>query len=173
VPLDLGGQLVVLVDMAGLRPTESKAEAEGVRRAQAAIAVADLVLWLVPAGEPVEYNAIPADAWLVRTKSDLAPAEGRGVSSLTGAGLSALMQEIAAAVADQVGGEGGLVSRERDRQALLQAAEAVGEALETLGREDIAAECLRRASQALERLLGRMDSEAVLDRLFLAFCIGK
>ena len=33
--LDLGGQLVILVDMAGLRETDSKAEAEGVRRAAA------------------------------------------------------------------------------------------------------------------------------------------
>ncbi len=47
MPLDLGGQLVILLDMAGLRETESKAEAEGVRRAHAEIAQADLVLWLV------------------------------------------------------------------------------------------------------------------------------
>src|SRR5690606_28137999 len=33
VAVDLGGQLVILVDMAGLRETASKAEAEGVRRA--------------------------------------------------------------------------------------------------------------------------------------------
>jgi len=38
VSLDLGGRLVVLVDMAGLRTTESRAEAEGVRRAEAEIA---------------------------------------------------------------------------------------------------------------------------------------
>ncbi|MCQ4187944.1 tRNA uridine-5-carboxymethylaminomethyl(34) synthesis GTPase MnmE, partial [Klebsiella pneumoniae] len=33
VPLDLGGQLFILLDLAGLRETDSKAEAEGVRRA--------------------------------------------------------------------------------------------------------------------------------------------
>jgi tRNA modification GTPase len=38
---------------------------------------------------------------------------------------------------------------------------------------ELAAESLRRASQALERLLGRMDAESVLDRLFMSFCIGK
>jgi tRNA modification GTPase len=47
VPVDLGGQLVILVDLAGLRDTDSKAEAEGVRRARAEIARADLVLWLM------------------------------------------------------------------------------------------------------------------------------
>ena len=48
---------------------------------------------------------------------------------------------------------------------------ALGEA--TLTELELAAEDLRQAAQALERLLGRIDTEAVLDRLFLAFCIGK
>ena len=39
--------------------------------------------------------------------------------------------------------------------------------------DEIAAEHLRQASLALERLLGRIDTEHVLDRLFAAFCIGK
>lgn len=173
VPLDLDGQLVVLVDMAGLRETESRAEAEGIRRAQAAIAEADLVLWLAPADDPVEYNMIPPGAWVVRTKADLAPAEGRAVSSRTGAGLAALKREIAETARQRVGAEPALVSRERDRLAFLAAAEAVADARARLAQEDLAAESLRRASQALERLLGRMDAEAVLDRLFLAFCIGK
>lgn len=173
VPLDLGGQLVVLVDMAGLRETESRAEAEGVRRAQRAMADADLVLWLSPADEPIEHNTIPSDAWLVRTKVDLAAVDGRSVSSQTGVGLATLKAEIAAAATERIGGEPALVSRERDRLALLNAADAVAEARTRLAQEDLAAECLRRASLALERLLGRMDAEAVLDRLFLAFCIGK
>jgi tRNA modification GTPase len=69
--------------------------------------------------------------------------------------------------------EAPLVSRERDRMALESAAEAIGHAVAVFGDEELMAEQLRRASQALERLLGRMDPEAVLDRLFLAFCIGK
>ena len=46
VAIDLDGQLVVLVDSAGIRATDSKAEAEGVRRAMAMLEDADLVLWL-------------------------------------------------------------------------------------------------------------------------------
>jgi tRNA modification GTPase len=41
------------------------------------------------------------------------------------------------------------------------------------GREDIIAEELRRASQALGRLTGRVDVEDVLDVIFRDFCIGK
>jgi tRNA modification GTPase len=69
--------------------------------------------------------------------------------------------------------EAPLVSRERDRVALQVAAGAVLRAIDDFGNEELMAEWLRQASHALERLLGRMDAEAVLDRLFLAFCIGK
>jgi tRNA modification GTPase len=41
------------------------------------------------------------------------------------------------------------------------------------GREDIIAEELRQAAQALGRLTGRVDVEDVLDVIFRDFCIGK
>jgi tRNA modification GTPase len=174
VPLDLGGQLVILVDMAGLRETDSKAEAEGVRRAREQIEAADLVLWL-QAPDDVGDNVIPAGAWVVSTKADLvATGSKRQVSSVTGAGIAQLLQAITVEAAGRVGSsEGPLVSRERDRIALEAAAGAVRQAVDDFGNEELMAEWLRQASHALERLLGRLDAEAVLDRLFLAFCIGK
>jgi tRNA modification GTPase len=118
---------------------------------------------------------IPRDAWVVGTKADLGvDAGGRRVSSLTGEGIPQLLDAIREQAERRVGSaEAPLVSRERDRVALEIAAGAVGRAVEDLGDEELAAEALRQASQALERLLGRMDAESVLDRLFLAFCIGK
>lgn len=174
VPLDLGGQLVILVDMAGLRETDSKAEAEGVRRARAEIESADLVLWL-QAPESAPDNMIPEGAWLIGTKADLGTGAGaRQVSARTGEGIAELLEAIRAQAESRVGGtEAPLVSRERDRAALEAAAAAVGRAIGDAGDEELMAEALRQASQELERLLGRMDAESVLDRLFLAFCIGK
>jgi tRNA modification GTPase len=52
VHLDLGGYPVTLLDTAGIRPTDDPVELEGVRRAQARAAEADLVLWLSDAREP-------------------------------------------------------------------------------------------------------------------------
>ncbi len=174
VPLDLGGQLVILVDMAGLRETDSKAEAEGVRRAREQIETADLVLWLQAPGCGSD-NMIPLGAWVIGTKSDLSRGTGgRQVSAKTGEGIPQLIQAIRQEAEMRVGStEAPLVSRERDRQALEAAAGAVRQAIDEFGNEDLMAEWLRRASHSLERLLGRMDAEAVLDRLFLAFCIGK
>ena len=59
------------------------------------------------------------------------------------------------------------------RQAVAGAINALQEARADLGQMELAAEALRRAGDALARLLGRMDTEMVLDRLFAAFCIGK
>ncbi|HEY4981226.1 MAG TPA: tRNA uridine-5-carboxymethylaminomethyl(34) synthesis GTPase MnmE [Pseudolabrys sp.] len=51
VHLDLGGLPVTLLDTAGIRETEDPVELEGVRRARARAASADLVLWVVDASE--------------------------------------------------------------------------------------------------------------------------
>ena len=179
VAIDIGGQLVILVDMAGLRETESRAEAEGVRRAKAEIDQADLVLWLVAAdGE----NTLPAIAttaavWIVTTKSDLGTSNGSAalnISVKTGDGLGALLDQLALFAETANGhGEPALLDRERDREAVASAISALQEAGASLSQMELAAEALRRAGDALARLLGRMDTEMVLDRLFAAFCIGK
>jgi tRNA modification GTPase len=177
VAIDLDGQLTLLVDMAGLRETDSKAEAEGVRRARNEIARADLILWLL--APDVEAPPMPAGdipVWMIATKSDL---KGEGgvqlaVSARTGAGIADLVERLSAFVADLTGrGEPALVSRERDRQCLTEALQHLQMTDSLLDAPELAAEQLRAASAALERLLGRIDAETVLDRLFTAFCIGK
>jgi tRNA modification GTPase len=184
IPLDLQGQLVLLIDSAGLRETQSKAEAIGVERAREAISAADLVLWLdapdVPRQEPPDFateeGAGRPPVVQIGTKADIGTVEGveMSVSAETGDGIAALLNMIL----DASGGRGVraadiLVSHEQDRDALQAAGLAIDDAHDHLERPELAAEDLRRASQALERLLGRMDAEAVLDRLFLGFCIGK
>jgi tRNA modification GTPase len=177
VAMDLGGRLVILLDMAGLRDTDSKAEAEGVRRARAEIAGADLVLWLVAPDVPDTFPPPPGPVvWRIATKGDLAARADadHALSVRTGAGITALQQRLAA-FAKARGGDPGisLVSRERDVAALTEARAALAEARLLVTNLELCAEALRRAGHALERLLGRMDADAVLDRLFLSFCIGK
>jgi tRNA modification GTPase len=78
VHLDLGGMPVTLLDTAGIRETDDPVEMEGVRRAQARAADADLVLWVVDGSEGGSGGpdlkrgdkAHPA-IWLVRNKADL------------------------------------------------------------------------------------------------------
>ncbi len=176
VPLDINGQLFILLDLAGLRESDSKAEAEGVRRAQRAIETADVVLWLsAPDVEDVAPSGVTGQLVRIGTKSDLGQQNGVDISISTKSldGLTALRQRLDALAANATGAEPSLVSHERDRLALSGALTALEETRHNLGDWELAAESLRRASAALERLIGRIDSERVLDRLFSSFCIGK
>ena len=52
VQLDLDGYPVTVIDTAGIRETDDPVEQEGVRRARARAADADLVLWLSDSMDP-------------------------------------------------------------------------------------------------------------------------
>jgi tRNA modification GTPase len=70
--------------------------------------------------------------------------------------------------------EGGLIGRERQRKLLWQTADSLRRCIGVIGKgEELAAEDLRAAAQALGRLLGRVDVEDILDVIFREFCIGK
>jgi tRNA modification GTPase len=174
VPLDIGGQLYILLDLAGLRDTDSKAEAEGVRRARLAIDQADIVLWLT-APDIADDTKVPDGAIRIGTKSDVAILDTVDISLSvrTGQGIDVLLSRLSSVGAELASGEPSLLSRERDRVALSAAVMALDAAAGQLAAPELAAESLRVASQALERLVGRLDAERVLDRLFASFCIGK
>ncbi|MBB6308720.1 tRNA uridine-5-carboxymethylaminomethyl(34) synthesis GTPase MnmE [Xanthobacter tagetidis] len=175
VHLELAGQAVLLLDTAGLRESVDMVEQEGVRRALARAEAADLVLWLSEAGEPPP--AALARAIRVRTKADLGggvPDGWIGLSTHTGEGVEALLACLETEAEGLAGGEPALVSRERQRLALAEAAGHLSRAAGDFGgQEELRAEELRLAARALDRVIGRVDVEDVLDALFVTFCIGK
>ncbi len=97
------------------------------------------------------------------------------ISAETGEGIGALTGALAEFAANYFGaGESALVSRARHRALLQAAADALGRATQSaLLGEEIVAEELRGAAQALGRLTGRVDVEDILDKIFKDFCIGK
>ena len=215
VALDLGGYPVTLADTAGLRPRaagdsssgtlreaasgapaaggQEAIEAEGVRRALARAAAADLKLAVFdlreapsfdrPTRELVDDNTIPvlnkADLVANPERISLRGREGSVISARTGAGLPALLERIQAEVADRLGqgGAAPVVTRLRHRRALEDCAAALARAQEAapLGEVmgELVAEDLRLALRALGRITGRVDVEDVLEVIFRDFCIGK
>jgi len=180
VQLDLDGYPVTVIDTAGIRETDDPVEQEGVRRARARAADADLVLWLTDAdAKPAEASDVPT--WLVRNKIDLAPASHRpgesmfAISASRGDGLSELMSALVGYAQDFFGAsEASLIGRQRQRELLKQAAASLQRSIEVAGTgEELAAEDLRSAAYALGRLLGQVDVEDILDVIFREFCIGK
>ena len=76
VQLDLDGYPVTVIDTAGIRETDDPVEQEGVRRARARAAEADLVLWLDDGDSAAAAIGGAVPVWTVRTKIDLEPRSG-------------------------------------------------------------------------------------------------
>jgi len=178
VALDIAGVKVTLIDTAGLRDTDDPVEAEGIRRARAKALSADLVLQIFDStapGEPAGGVGDPGAALCVANKIDLAapPAGVLGVSAASGAGLEALRGAIEARVLELTRSSGpSALSRSRHVAALREAIAALDQA-GTAVLPELRGEELRIAMQALGRLTGAVDVEAILDTVFGAFCIGK
>ena len=177
VHLDLAGYPVTIVDTAGVRESLDPIEQEGVRRARKRAEAADIVLWVQDvAAEPIEAPVL--SAWPVWNKADLdsdSKREGWLISAATGAGIGELVSALGGAVSERFGrgGSGAVITRVRHREAIRSARDSLLRAeAEGLGDEFVAEE-LRLAARALERLLGRVDVEDVLDVIFRDFCIGK
>ena len=64
-------------------------------------------------------------------------------------------------------------TRLRHRDLLLEAAERLRRALAQDEALELAAEDVRLAARALDRITGRIDPDQVLGRIFSTFCIGK
>jgi tRNA modification GTPase len=181
--VDLGGYLVHLMDTAGLRETDDPVEREGVHRALVATDSSDLVLYLKAADDFEEALAVPAGRPVVTvlSKCDLI-GSGSSVSSMdtlqisvrTGEGIDSLTKRITEIIASRVSAGSTGPARRRQRELIAQ---ALGE-LETVldARQaplEVRAEGLRRASHALEKMLGRIDADDLLGLVFSEFCIGK
>jgi tRNA modification GTPase len=168
--IELAGVPVMLIDTAGLRETDDPLEAEGVRRARARAARADLVV-RVNAGS---FEDAATDL-RVANKIDLAPAPAGwlGVSALTGEGLdrlrAALSEEVRRLTA---AGPHPVLSRARHEGALLEAAACLVRARE-VALPELRGEELRLAMRAIGRITGAIGVEDVLDTVFGSFCIGK
>lgn len=198
----LDGYPYRLVDTAGLRETEDRVEGIGIEVARRYLAAADLVLFCVEAGREMEDDERaflsgldPARVVLVRTKADAsadipaspppdAVASGEGgetvaVSAATGAGLPALRDSLLRKAFGGIRGEpeeAPLVTRARHTRALHAARDEVAAFLAAMDDGvpmEFAATHLRAAAGSLEDLIGIVDVEDVLDRVFGDFCIGK
>ncbi len=186
VHLDLGGWPVVLADTAGLRESADAIEQEGVRRAKARAAEADLRLLVLDASSDWKSEMArltsagehwdPAHDIVVVNKSDLAPVDGVGVVALSarsGAGLPELLKRIERSAGDLMQeGSAPPLTRARHREALKEALASLVRAL-AAPEVAMAAEDLRLALRWLGRITGTVRVDELLDVIFRDFCIGK
>jgi len=184
VRLDVAGYVVVVADTAGLRETGDVVEAEGVRRARQRADQAHLRIWVVDGTQKASRDRVGLEMESVFRPGDIVfwnkadapgfggePAGGDIVGAArSGQGIDALLGRIRQRV-EALSGHGVLIVRARHREALEEAHKALVRSQMVV--PDLAAEDVRVALTALGRILGRFDVEAVLGRIFSAFCIGK
>ncbi len=178
--LVLGGMVMTVIDTAGLRATGDRIEAEGVRRAQARAAEADIVLSVGDATDGSKRAGGifgPGIVIPVANKIDLAPnppSDGAiAVSARTGEGFEALCAALIEAGRRLTASSGPPpLTRARHRAALEAAAQALTRAMAE-DSEELRAEELRASLRMIGRVTGRVGVEDVLGEIFARFCIGK
>ena len=191
VHLDLGGFPVIVADTAGLREAADGVEREGIRRAEARAAEADIRLALFditlwPELDAKTLGLVGDDTVPILNKADLlGPGQGPGAkervggrpvviaSAKTGAGMAELLKCVESMVSHRIDLAGSpALTRTRHRDALEQSVDALTR-FAGASEEALAAEDLRLAARALGRITGRVEVDDILDVIFRDFCIGK
>jgi tRNA modification GTPase len=195
--ITLGGVLASIVDTAGIRASGDVIEREGMERALKAAREADVLLLIDDTGAGRETGdwrqellvELPAGAAVIyiNNKIDLRgepPSAGTGgdshpeinLSAKTGAGLDLLRERLEAMLGEAADGEDVILARARHVQALERARDSLERAGERLSRRDaqeLLAEDLRGAQQALGEITGEVTADDLLGEIFSRFCIGK
>src|SRR5262245_32259657 len=185
----LAGVPVRLLDTAGLDVPRDAVEAEGIRRSRQAIDESDLLLVVLDGSVPPDRRVLAETAGrarlVVRTKSDLAPhsdtaplPESVPVSARTGHGLDTLLERLtreAEQRAGAAGDEGGLVASLRQLELMDALSLTLHYGAAALGELPLEAALvdLKLALDHVGAIQGIDVSDAVLDRIFSTFCLGK
>jgi len=181
------GVPVTLLDTAGIRRTDDPVERLGIARSREALASADAVLLLhdlsegwtaadealraeVPAGVPLLLVGNKAD------RAEATPGPGLAISAREGSGLAALGQALLACCGAAEAGNLALALNRRQRDLAAAAAAALDRSLAAAADGlpwDFWTIDLREAIGRLGEITGDDVNEAMLDRVFSRFCIGK
>ncbi len=178
---------VKLSDTAGIRESADSVEAMGVKRTYASLKTSDMALVVLDGSRPFDYQdehvmdiTREAERIIAVNKCDLDMRLDKAmlpddepvlyISAVTGQGISELKSSIASKTAP--GDEGGLITNARHIKLLESAAQALQSALSSM-EWDCAATDIREALRSIGAINGRDVDEALLDRIFSRFCLGK
>ncbi len=197
--IQVGPYELVLQDTAGIRESMDEIERIGIERSKRSLEEAGLVLAVFDSSEPLTAEDVKiADhvrgriGLAILNKNDLPQRTGDGdlkalgievpiisFSTVLAEGIDHLKCELLSAIESLEGpcsGEELVISRERHRDALARALEALEaarhSALQSMPPEMIAVD-VTLAADALGQLTGEVHTEDVLDAVFREFCIGK
>ena len=184
--INLDGLVLHIIDTAGLRDTDDVIEQEGVRRAQAEIKKADLILWIYDATEqaiiPFEF---PTGIPIIKIKNKIDLLSGDvidndkddiAISITQNKNAEQLKQAIKAAVGFSSAETSTFMARRRHLTALDKTCELIQRGLQVYKNNkshELLADDLYQASKALSEITGVFTTDDLLGKIFAEFCIGK
>ena len=172
------------VDTAGLHDTDDQLEKMGIERTERAIRQAQIVLYMTePQQKELELPELSNEQTLLLVVNKIDTSSARDIegaiyiSAREGEGVEDLRQALRATV-DTEGLYRGevVVSNMRHFEALNRAHAALAAAVSALDygiSEELLAEDIRSAINALAEITGRITSDDILKNIFANFCIGK
>ncbi|MBR6010494.1 MAG: tRNA uridine-5-carboxymethylaminomethyl(34) synthesis GTPase MnmE [Alphaproteobacteria bacterium] len=173
--IDIDGYLVNLSDTAGIRQSRNKIEKIGIERTHNEIENADLILYV--------YNEMPqelkTDGITIINKSDLLKSKTSKrviyTSVKNNTGFDKLLKTIKEKMHELMGnGESKLAINERTYELLNESVSELQSALDKYdGNYDIFAEHVRRAGDAIGKILGVITTNEIADMTFQRLCLGK
>jgi tRNA modification GTPase len=191
----IDGYRVKFFDTAGLRSeTKDFIEKEGITRSQQEIQKADLVWWIGSASEKISADEIQilqtlekSKSWMIWNKTDLQQPDVSAekyvdrsflVSAKTSVGIDGLLDALKKKIQSESLSEfGGGISNDRQNELLVTALTHIQHTQQMLEQNEppeLVAVEFRQVFHAFNRLLGKEENlEAVYDRIFSKFCIGK
>jgi len=194
--INLDGLPVVLWDTAGISETDDRIEQIGVNLTRRYLEKSDAALVVLDGSEsfaPVDLALLESlngkNALIVINKSDLSQRldvgelKNRGflqaiasVSAKTGSGIEGLKEQLRNLIVDCPEEPPVVLTNIRHKAALARSDTALSDALVTLAKncppEFVAIE-LSEAREALEEIIGLINSDDILKSIFEKFCIGK
>jgi tRNA modification GTPase len=185
--IQLDGMPLHITDTAGLRETDDPVEQEGIRRTKVAFKEADLVILLLDDRHPDDkgyaslLTEIDQPPLIIRNKIDLSGhragmSEGEVLylSAKTGEGVELLKAYLKEKMGLHSSSEGSFMARRRHLDALERARTAFTTGLNhASASEELLAEDLRQAQEALGEITGEFSADDLLGQIFSTFCIGK
>lgn len=187
----IDGMPMHIIDTAGLRESQDLVEQEGIRRAHAEIARADLILFVIDVNDQAIDLSIINDfstenLLIIRNKIDLINESATietvdnktiiNLSAKKGIGIDLLKNHIKSLVGFKTTSEGIFSARRRHLDALERVKSFIQNSQHQLQEHragELVAEDLRQAQLALNEITGEFTSDDLLGRIFSSFCIGK
>ncbi len=180
--IDINGYPIILIDTAGIHTkTKNQIELEGIRRAKIEIEEADIKIYMQDLSDYKIFDIMDENTIYVINKVDLNNEDLLSIqtndylkiSIKKDIGLDKLIEKITEKASEFAGnGDSPTITRARHRAAIQKAYDA----LSRCDLQDdlvLAAENLRISARALYDLIGNIDVEEVLDKIFSTFCVGK